>query len=415
MSKRFNIKDQLEKLYLEVPKALLYEPVYKPNQETKSKGLSNDAKLLYGVLLDRTYLSIHKSTEEQDLKYIDDNGDIFIYFDNTSISEILNVSDKKGRAIKKELVDFNLLEEVRQGLGKANRLYLNVVKTNKDNLKLYTSEFKKVVDSKKEVEKKRLEEYRKNKAETIENTLYGKNDRTSTVQNNVQVQYNLPVSNTNKSNTENISKYVCNENQQTNSLLKLYEKHLRPSSYVISVLNSVNEKQQITEELLEVIILKAINNNRIKDNEKWIIGTINKQIDKGIKTVEEYEADIKEYGNKLSNKSTKKASSKSTKSAIVKTKFHNINQTFMKYEANELENLLQENQNNKFKSDKELKAFRERQNAKQKQLGLVVVTDEIVQEAILKVGYYMSLSNDIKEAIKQYAKDKGMFTPMHMR
>ena len=54
--------------------------------------------------------------------------------------------------------------------------------------------------------------------------------------------------------------YVCNEDQQTKSLLNLYEKHLIPSNYVKKVLTDIEKNDQMTLELLEAIILKAINN-----------------------------------------------------------------------------------------------------------------------------------------------------------
>lgn len=202
MSKRFNIKNELEKLYIEVPKALLYEPKYKPNKETKSKGLSNDAKILYGVLLDRTYLSIHTATEKNDTKYIDDNGDIFIYFENAAIEEILNVGTKKAIAVKKELVEFDLLEEVQQGQGKANRLYLNVVETNNTNLKLYTSDFKIIVKNKKDAENIRISEIKKKKAQSIENSKHCQKDSASTVKKEVLALSKRQSSNTDSSKTD---------------------------------------------------------------------------------------------------------------------------------------------------------------------------------------------------------------------
>ena len=201
--KRFNINNELEKLYVEVPKALLFEPKYKPNKETKSKGLSNDAKILYGVLLDRTYLSIHTATEQNDSTYVDENGDIFIYFENSAIEEILNVATKKAISVKKELVEFSLLEEVQQGQGKTNRLYLNVVETNKSNLKLYTSDFKNIVKNKKDAENKRISKYRdKKKAETIENTLNCQKDSSRTVKKTVQELSKRQSSNTDSSETD---------------------------------------------------------------------------------------------------------------------------------------------------------------------------------------------------------------------
>lgn len=203
MGKRFNVKDQLEKLYIEVPKALLYEPQYKPNKETKSKGLSNDAKLLYGVLLDRTYLSFHTATEKGDSTYVDDNGDIFIYFELAAIEEILNVGTKKAISTKKELIAYNLLEEVKVGQGKDIRLYLNIVKTDKDNLKLYTSSFLSIVKEKKKNEEDRIANLRKKKkSESIENAMYCQKDSTGTVKKKVQVLPKTQISNTDFSETD---------------------------------------------------------------------------------------------------------------------------------------------------------------------------------------------------------------------
>lgn len=199
-NRRFNVKEQLEKLHVEVPKALLYEDIYKPSDS--KKGLSNDAKLLYAILQDRTLLSIYNAKEKNDTTFIDKDGDIFIYFDNISLGEILNISEKKVRTLKKELITFDLLEDVRQGVGKANRLYLNKPVSTVDNLKLYTNAFQSIVDVKKEIERKRIEQYRLNKAKTVENTLNGHFDRTSTDDLTVPVQSILPSSNNYKSKTE---------------------------------------------------------------------------------------------------------------------------------------------------------------------------------------------------------------------
>lgn len=203
MSKRFNIKDELEKLYIEIPKALLYEKKYKPDKANNTKGLSNDAKLLYGVLLDRTYLSIHTATEKGDTTYIDENGDIFIYFELASIEEILNVATKKAIATKRELISFNLLEEVKIGQGKDTRLYLNIVETNKENLKAYTSSFTKKVKEKKKNEETRIANLREKKnSQSLENALYCQKDSTSTVKKEVQVLSKNQISNTDISNTD---------------------------------------------------------------------------------------------------------------------------------------------------------------------------------------------------------------------
>ena len=202
MRRRFNIKDSLEKLYVEIPKALIYEPKYDGNEEMGIKPLSIAAKFLYGILLDRTYLSLHNAIENNDNRFVDDAGDAFIYFENAAIETILKVSAKKARAIKKELVSYELLEEVQQGLGKANKLYLNIVETKKEHLSIYTSVFQKAVGEKTEVEIIRISYYIKNvKEEQVEQ--FGKNDRTDLYGKNARTVREFGTSsNTELSNTD---------------------------------------------------------------------------------------------------------------------------------------------------------------------------------------------------------------------
>lgn len=209
--KRFNVKDQLERLHIEIPKALLFEDFYKPNKDQNKKGLSNDAKILYAILQDRTLLSIYNSNKnDPEKKFTDENGDIFIYFDNISLAEILNVSEKKVRDLKKELTKFDLLEEVRQGQGQPNRLYLNIPISTVSNLKFYTDSFNQIVTEKREIERLRVQQYRDKQKEsmngkndrTVENTMNGNLDGTSTDENKVQVPTNLPSSNTEVSKSD---------------------------------------------------------------------------------------------------------------------------------------------------------------------------------------------------------------------
>lgn len=252
MSKRFNINQELEKLFIEVSKPLLYETKYKPNKETGSKGLSNDAKLLYGILLDRTKLSIHKATQEGDIRFIDENGDIFIYFVNQAIAEILNFGEKKAIAVKKELVEYGLLEEVQQGDKKANRLYLNIVETDKSNLKKYTSNFQETVNNRKKVEKERIQSLRtkqKNNLETVENTMNCSLDSTRTVQQTVRVLSERQSSNTKEfsntdfSNTEFNKSVVVYINGKKIEIKDEFRKiQLNPNK-------TIDEKMKLLEEL----------------------------------------------------------------------------------------------------------------------------------------------------------------------
>lgn len=340
--KRFNIKDELEKLYVEVPKALLYEPKYKPNKSTKTKGLSNDAKLLYGVLLDRTYLSMHTATEKGDTTYLDENGDIFIYFELAAIEEVLNVGTKKAIATKRELIAFDLLEEVKFGQGKDTRLYLNIVETNKDNLKLYTSSFLNRVKEKKKIEEVRISNLRKNKkSESIENTLYCQKGSTSTVKKEVQVLPKKQISNTKYSNTDfseldsNVCMYVDAARKYFNDAIDAgYEYYI----------NSIKDK--IDFDLFERILVDSRAKNKTFN---YVIGTINNSIESNITSLEAFLENRKNY--KLAKKSSTTTKG-SNKAPVVKTRFHNINESFRKYEPEELTKLIKESQKDKFKSSK---------------------------------------------------------------
>ena len=79
--------------------------------------LNDKAKLIYMLLFDRRTLSIKN-------KWYDDDGNIYMYFPNEQLIQVLNCSEKPVINAKKELSDLGLLKEVRQGINKPNRLYI---------------------------------------------------------------------------------------------------------------------------------------------------------------------------------------------------------------------------------------------------------------------------------------------------
>ena len=96
--------------FYQFPQWLLKEEPY--------KNLGDKAKLMYMLLFDRRTLSIKN-------KWYDDDGKIYMYFTIEQFMQELNCSNKAVVKAKKELVEIRLLEEVRQGVNKPNRLYLN--------------------------------------------------------------------------------------------------------------------------------------------------------------------------------------------------------------------------------------------------------------------------------------------------
>ena len=82
------------------------------------KNLSLRAKVMYMLIFDRRTLSIQN-------KWHDKNGDVFIYFTNQQFMDLLNCNEKTVIKAKKELQDFCLIKEERQGVNKPNRLYIS--------------------------------------------------------------------------------------------------------------------------------------------------------------------------------------------------------------------------------------------------------------------------------------------------
>lgn len=168
--------------------------------------LSNDAKLAYGALYNRCQLSI-RSYESGKRDFVDEYGSVFLIFTVEELMELLDKSNKTITKIKKELKQKKLLREVKQGLNKPNRLYLQLVEADHQIIEEYDSENRLI---------KRLdylgnelplpnEDYSR-KAEKTPESLGGQGRVNFTrVENTRPDVKNLHTSNTYSSNTENIN------------------------------------------------------------------------------------------------------------------------------------------------------------------------------------------------------------------
>jgi len=84
------------------------------------KRLSTDAKLLYGLLLDRMGLSAKNG-------WYDEQGRVFIYYTLDEIQEDLNCAHGKAVKLLSELDTgngFGLIERVKQGQGRPTKIYV---------------------------------------------------------------------------------------------------------------------------------------------------------------------------------------------------------------------------------------------------------------------------------------------------
>ena len=108
-------------------------------KDERFKGLSSDAKLLYGLMLDRMSLSMKN-------QWLDGEGRAYIYYSLEDIMDALGCSNKKAITIMKELDEatgIGLIEKKRQGQGKPTMIYLKqFVIQDVQKCKNYTSEEK---------------------------------------------------------------------------------------------------------------------------------------------------------------------------------------------------------------------------------------------------------------------------------
>ena len=108
-----HINEVKNNAFYQFPQWLLKDEPYKQ--------LGDKAKLMYMLLFDRRTLSIKN-------KWYDDDGKIYMYFTNEQFMRELNCSEPAVIKAKKELAQVWLLKEVRQGINKPNRLYINGTK-----------------------------------------------------------------------------------------------------------------------------------------------------------------------------------------------------------------------------------------------------------------------------------------------
>lgn len=105
-----HVNEVKNNVFYQFPQWLLKEEPY--------KGLGDKAKMMYMLLFDRRSLSLKN-------KWYDEDGKIYMYFTNEQFMQELNCSEKSVIRAKKELANIGLLKEVRQGVNKPNRLYIN--------------------------------------------------------------------------------------------------------------------------------------------------------------------------------------------------------------------------------------------------------------------------------------------------
>ena len=179
--------------FYRIPKVLFTDEYF--------RNLSSDAKVLYGLMLDRMALSIRNN-------WVDNEGKVYIIFTLEQVMEYMNCGKDKGVKILAELdtdKGIGLIERVKRGLGKPTIIYV----------KSFVYRKEKVLDSaendnrSQEVGKAEVKSSEKPKSGVLESRSqeFGKTDP-----NNTNYNY-TDISNTDRSNTDLINLSDSSEQQ----------------------------------------------------------------------------------------------------------------------------------------------------------------------------------------------------------
>lgn len=182
--------------------------------------ISCEAKVLYGLLLDRATLS--KSNN-----WIDELGRVYVFFKQTEAMEMLNIKKNKVIAIFKELEDIGLLIRKKQGQGKPTRLYILDFSSHTDDENSKTNEV--VSDDEEQTSdentKKEVKRFEKQTSKCLKNKPLSSNYINKTEMNKTESIYlssnaNQPTS----KNNENINdRLIDRYNNAVNKVKKQIE------------------------------------------------------------------------------------------------------------------------------------------------------------------------------------------------
>lgn len=95
--------------FLRIPKILI--------KDGRFEKMSNEAKMLFGLLLDRMSLSVKN-------RWFDEEDRVYIIYTKDEIMIDLNIESAKCAKLLKELENYGLIERIRRGLSKPNIIYV---------------------------------------------------------------------------------------------------------------------------------------------------------------------------------------------------------------------------------------------------------------------------------------------------
>lgn len=107
--RRIKVADVAESKFYQLPKWLIHDEAF--------KSLGSEAKILYSIMRDRNKLT-HENCD------IDEKGYMYITYTRQEMMKDFFLSDKSVTKAMNQLKEHGLIEEVRVGNNKPNRIYV---------------------------------------------------------------------------------------------------------------------------------------------------------------------------------------------------------------------------------------------------------------------------------------------------
>lgn len=244
--------------FYRIPKALFTDSYF--------KDLSSDAKILYGLMLDRMSLSIKN-------QWFDDKNRAYIYFSIEDIMELLNCGRNKAIKSMRELDDetgIGLIEKRRQGFGKVNVIYVKTFMPEKTDEKKFGEELKKFKKQTSVENEESTEVYNSN-------FMKSQNQTSRSPENKLQEVY---ISNPNYTNisynkqSDNESDLIRSEGMgfdpDGKSILPAYEELIKENMDFDALLASYPLDKELVQGIYELILETVLcQNDRILIASSW--------------------------------------------------------------------------------------------------------------------------------------------------
>lgn len=208
--------------------------------------LKAEAKLLFMLCRDRLSASLD-STRKGDMRFVDTEGDIFIYYAIDDLASDLGCGRKKVIKLKKDLIEYGLIDEVRQGLNKANRIYVKNVITDIQILNMEFEEAKELLNPIKsmEVSKRDFQKYQNDTSRNIKKGLHEVSKKDSTY---------IKESETKKSETKVII-FEDDEEMKNNLIRKVDNVSQYDKEYIWELVHDQLENDEYTKSNADYIMI----------------------------------------------------------------------------------------------------------------------------------------------------------------